>query len=333
MSNVLTGTDFHDVIIGTDEDDIIDALAGYDILDGGGGSDTYLVNADDFQGRFVNFYNDTGTSGTDVILATSEGIDIGLGDGFSLLNSGIEVIDGLANARIIGDNDNQIWDFSGVEIIGVSEIFGNGGRDQITGSDAADVISGGSGHDVLFGGLGADTLNGGTDSDHLFGEEGRDTLFGDVGNDILDGGRGHDTLDGGEGHDLLEGGNGRDIVDGGDGHDQLFGGNGRDALTGGAGFDFLDGGEGQDIYFVGTENAGYVDEYSDSGTRGRDTIAATEDNTIIGLKDGFGPDSGIEIIDGRGFDNVTIGGTNDAENWDFSNTRIRNIDGIFAGDG
>ena len=95
MSNLITGTDFHEVIIGTDADDTITGLSGYDTLDGGEGADTYVVNASDFQNRFVDFYQDSGLSGVDIILASEAGINIGLGDGFSALSSCIEVINGL----------------------------------------------------------------------------------------------------------------------------------------------------------------------------------------------------------------------------------------------
>jgi Ca2+-binding RTX toxin-like protein len=333
MSTVFTGTDFHEVINGSDGDDTIIGLAGYDTLNGGEGSDTYIVNAGDFQNRFVDFYQDSGTTGVDVILAAEAGVDIGLGDGFSALSSGIEIINGLEGSRIVGDNDNQTWDFTGVEILGVSEIFGAGGMDHITGTSGADTILGGSGFDQLYGGRGRDTLMGGEDSDHLYGENGRDVLFGEAGHDVLDGGRAKDMLFGGDGHDMLYGGDGHDWLYGDAGHDKLYGGEGRDRLFGGEGYDYLDGGEGADRYYVGLDDVGFVDEYNDTGTSGRDRIIALEDGTVIGLMTGFALASGIEVIAGARHDNVTIGGTNDAEIWDFTGIKIWGIDGIYAGDG
>ena len=291
------GTENNAVINGTADDDVIIGLSGYDTLDGGEGSDIYVVTPGDFVDRFVDFYNDTGTSGTDTILASEAGVTIGLGDGFSLASSGIEAINGLSGSTISGDNDRQVWDFTGVDILGVDMITGLGGHDDITGSNGADTIDGGTGHDIVSGGKGADTL---------YGSDGHDQLFGN---------------------------NGRDTLDGGTGNDQLFGGNARDYLTGGAGYDTLDGGNGSDIYYVGHENAGFVDEYKDTGTSGRDVIRATADGVVIGLMSGFGPNSGIEVISANRHQDVTIGGTNDAEVWDFSATNLSGIRWVNALDG
>ena len=314
MSDKINGTDANEEIFGTLEDDVIVSLSGYDTLDGGEGSDTYIVNANDYAGRFLDFYNDTGTSGTDTILVAEAGIDIGLGSGFNS-DSGIEAIDGIEDSRIVGDNDHQSWDFSDTSLTGISGIFGHGGMDEIRGTDFADTIYGGPGSDSLFGGSGDDILSGGEDSD------------------FIQGGNGSDIITGDEGHDTIEGGNGRDTLDGGEGHDTIFGGNARDYITGGAGFDTLDGGEGSDYYYVGLENAGFVDTYNDTGTKGTDRIFATDDGTVIGLINGFGPNSGIEVIGASGNSNVTIGGTNDSEIWDFSQTRLNGIQWINALDG
>ena len=332
MVGNIIGTDAHEEIIGTDEDDTIVGLSGYDTLDGGEGSDTYIVNAADFVDRFVDFYNDSGTSGTDTILAAEASIHIGIGSGFGP-DSGIEEIDGIEGSRIVGDNDQQIWDFSQTSITGVSGIFGNGGMDFITGTNFADTVYGGTGSDTLIGGGGNDTLSGGDDSDFIEGGNGQDTIHGDDAHDTIDGGNGRDTLYGDAGHDIISGGNGNDTIKGGEGHDIINGGNGVDRITGGEGFDILDGGEHGDIYYVGLENDGFVDTYNDTGTVGTDRILATEDGTTIGLINGFGASSGIEVISSRGNSDVTIGGTNDAEIWDFSQTRLNGITWINALDG
>lgn len=273
------GTEFNELLVGTAEDDILIGYSGYDTLDGGEGSDTYIVNANDFQNRFVKFYQDSGTSGTDVILAAEAGVTIGIGSGFSYASSGIEVIDGLSGSIVSGDNDRQVWDFTNVEIKGVDVLYGMGGHDEIRGSNGDDGIDGGQGHDVLFGGLGNDTISGGTE------------------------------------------------------HDQLYGGEGDDVLNGNAGYDYLDGGEGSDVYVVGLDNGDFVDEYNDTGTSGTDEIRALEAGTVIGLMSGFGPNSGIELISADGHSDVTIGGTNDAEVWDFSNTNLSGVVQINALDG
>ena len=290
----IVGTDSNEVLLGTSGDDILNGLSGYDTLDGGEGSDTYVVNASDFQNRFVDFYVDSGASGSDVILATEAGVIIGIGDGFNYLSSGIETIRGNGDTAISGDNDRQVLDFTEVDIFGVNLISGLGGDDEITGSIFSDTIDGGTGNDILHGGEGADTI---------LGADGHDQIHGEAGDDMLEGGSGHDVL---------------------------FGGEGSDTLNGGAGFDSLDGGNGSDVYYVGLDNAGFVDDYFDTGENGFDVIRAAEDGTVIGLMSGFGPENGIEAITAFNTAGVTIGGTNDAQIWDFSQTQIQNIDFINA---
>ena len=175
----------------------------------------------------------------------------------------------------------------------------------------------------------------GTDAhEELFGTIGNDEIFGGLGHDILHGDAGDDTLHGGGGHDRLYGGEGRDVLNGGDGHDILEGGAGRDTLRGNAGFDILDGGEGGDLFLVGLDDLGFVDDYRDSGTSGRDVIRAVEAGTVIGLITSFSyAASGIEVIgSGRNAD-VTIGGTNDAEVYDFTGVRLSGIRMINTLDG
>jgi len=434
MADPILGTDFHEELFGTDGDDTIISLSGYDTLDGGDGSDTYIVNAADFNGRYIDIFNDTGTTGVDTILAAEAGITIGI-----LSLNGIEVIDGIANSVISGENENQYWDFTNVELNGISLIFGHGGHDEIIGSTQDDKIDGGEGHDVLDGGEGDDkiygseghdVIDGGIGDDTLLGGEGNDILYGGAGNDRLYGGTGYDIMDGGEGSDtylfraedfqdqyidlyndtglsgvdtilaadagiriglgtnfslvssgievidgvdgssivgdtdhqrwdftgveltgidVIEGRGGQDhirgtefddVIDGGfnrdtlmgglgedtlignQGNDTLLGEGGNDTLIGSHGYDYLDGGEGSDSYLVGLRNEGYVDTYEDTGLSGTDSILATEAGTVIGLASGFSAASGIEVISANGFDDVTIGGTNDAEVWNFTGVKI-----------
>ena len=280
----LGGNDFidagvgHDVINGGDGNDTILAGAGFDISDGGEGSDVYLVGLENL--GFVDTYGDTGTRGTDSILAVEDNTVIGLINGFGI-GSGIEVISGQAfeNVTIGGTGGAEIWNFSAITFENIVSINSGAGNDNVTGNDQANTIDGGAGQDVLNGG------------------GGDDTLIANTGNDILNGGLGADTL------------------------------------IGGAGFDILDGGEGSDTYLVGLENLGFVDTYADTGANGFDSVLAIEDNTVIGLINGFGPDSGIELISGQTFENVTIGGTNDAEIWDFSAVTLENVVSINAGAG
>ena len=103
-------------------------------------------------------------------------------------NSGIERIDGSEITRtfkIRANNISQdnIWDFSEIELVNVDVIKGRNGNDSIIGSAVDDSIQGDSGRDTLDGGLGHDHLNGGKDNDFLSGGAGNDTLTGGKGSD------------------------------------------------------------------------------------------------------------------------------------------------------
>ena len=295
-NSIINGTALNDTITGTDGDDLIVSQSGYDLLDGGNGSDTYLIGSDDYNGRYLDGFQDSGASGTDIIEAAQEETQIGLLSGFGP-NSGIEIIEGIANSTIEGEACDQVWDFSTIEIRNISAINAGGGRDTVTGSLGRDVIYGGSGHD---------TLNG---------------------ND------GDDRLSGDDGHDIVNGGNGNDELLGGNGNDILNGGNGDDTLFSDAGYDILDGGEGSDRYIVTRDSNGFVDVYNDSGQQGVDVIEAVDSETNIGIKSGFNQDSGIEMIFANDLSDVNITGTAGNEVWDFSATEIVGISKIDAGDG
>ncbi len=202
-----------------------------------------------------------------------------------------------------------------------------------------DILLGTEGHDLLVGTDGANEIDGFEGHDEIYAGAGNDVVRGGLGHDYIEGGAGNDTLFGGEGFDRLFGGDGRDFLYGGAGHDILDGGAGRDVLVAGSGFDILDGGEGGDLYLVGLDGLGFVDDYRDSGASeedggGRDRIKAVEDGTVIGLISGFTFDSsGIEVISAGGFADVTIGGTNDAEIYDFTGVKMGGIRRINTLDG
>ncbi len=100
--------------------------------------------------------------------------------------------------------------------------------------------------------------------------------------------------------ETINAGAGDDLVQGGSGDDTIYGGAGNDIIYGESGDDTLDGGEGSDTYRVtGTYASGFQgsDTFADTGTSGIDTIVAYgSGNVDIGLN-GFGPASGIEVVD------------------------------------
>jgi Ca2+-binding RTX toxin-like protein len=153
-----------DFIFGSAGDDTIDGGAGNDFLDGGEDSDTYLVGPN---GGF-DIFQDSGSVGTDMILATADGTAIGIESfevsvgNFSPGLSGIETIDADSHTGVTiqAGGSSATWDFSQINLIGISEIVGSAGVDFIIGSAGDDTIDGGAGNDVLSGGAGSDTLIG-----------------------------------------------------------------------------------------------------------------------------------------------------------------------------
>ncbi len=209
-------------ITGTKGNDFLYGTAGADAFDGLGGSDTYIITPNDGLDRF----SDTGTTGTDMIVAGGNGVTIGLASGFGPA-SGIEEISaaGFTGVKIEGSYGADVFDFSSTILTGIGPISVYGGSDRVTGSAGDDHINGCNGDDVLKGGAGNDTLLGGAPNDL------------DVAKDIQHGYDGQDTLKGGGGADLIAGGQGNDYLSGGAGADRLLGGTGSDTLYGGGGAD------------------------------------------------------------------------------------------------
>ena len=206
-NDTLNGNDGNDTLKGEDGDDTLNGGAGedtliggddMDTLDGGEDGDLYIWNNGDDRDE----YNDTGSSGTDVIRSEASNFE-GLKQNFDAAAAGIEEIDRSGNGalNIIGNSNTDVWDFSGAVFTNNTTIKAGGGADTITGTTGAETIEGGNGND---------TLNGNDGNDTLEGEDGDDTLNGGAGEDTLIGGDDMDTLDGGEDGDLYIWNNGDD---------------------------------------------------------------------------------------------------------------------------
>ncbi|MDQ7775129.1 MAG: calcium-binding protein [Paracoccus aminovorans] len=89
-------------------------------------------------------------------------------------------------------------------------------------------------------------VHGTTGNDTLTASRHGSNIFGYTGNDLLLGGIGNDELNGGFGNDTLRGGEGNDTMAGMDGNDLLQGGLGNDRMQGWGGNDTLWGGWGDD---------------------------------------------------------------------------------------
>ncbi len=341
-----------DTIIGSVEADTIIGGAGNDTLNGGEGGDTYLVGT----GAGFDSIKDTGTTGTDSILASADNAVIGLVSGFGAAN-GIEAIgaDGHSGVAIAGSTTNDTFDFSAVALTGIVKIDAGSGNDVITGSAASDTIVGGTGNDILNGGEAGDTylIGAGAGFDVIkdSGTTGIDTILVTADNAVIGMMAGFGAANGieaisADGHvgvrilgtdfaDKLDFSTvaltGITNIDAGSGNDTVTGSAGADTIIGGLGNDVLNGGEGGDTYFIGA-GAGF-DTIKDTGTAGNDRILAIANNTAIGLVSGFGTASGIETISANGYSGVTIAGSMTNDTFDFSAVTLTGITAIDGGAG
>ncbi|MGD7034424.1 calcium-binding protein [Methylotuvimicrobium buryatense] len=132
-ANVLTGTNFDDILIGGN------TRGEPDILQGGLGNDLYIALGN----RLVIF--DTGGNNT---LQVASGIDLSQPHRGPI--KGLEYIDnvtltGKGNFKLVGNDNNNI-------------LKGNDGNNKIFGGAGDDIIYGGLGRDRLSGGPGTDTF-------------------------------------------------------------------------------------------------------------------------------------------------------------------------------
>ncbi|MEM5474120.1 VCBS domain-containing protein [Hoeflea sp. AS60] len=358
--DAIDGGDGADTITGTSAADTIIGGKGNDTLDGGDSGDTYEVFS---TGHGFDTYQDSGASGTDRIVATSNNTQIGVAGDFSKNTSGIEEItaNGHSQVRVSGDSGDNVLNFAGMTLTDVA-IVGGGGNDTITGTDGDDTISGGTGNDTITGGKGNDTLDGGHGSDtymvrttsHGFdtyrdsGNTGTDrilaadsnTRIGLAGNfskntsgiEVIDSNGHSSVVVFGDGNNNTLDFSGMSVnvaaINGGSGEDTITGTSAADTIIGDRDNDVLDGAGGGDTYEVKGTNHGF-DTYQDSGTSGVDTIVATSDGTRIGLTGNFGgsASSNIEVIDNGGHSNVWVSGDNGDNTFDFTGMTV-NVDRI-----
>jgi len=176
----IVGSDFNDTLVGDAFDNSLDGAGGSDWIDGGAGTDTL---------RF-----DRAMQGVHVDLGAGRVYDDGQGTGDERQQMGTE-------------QDT---------VLGIENVVGGFGHDNLTGDSLANLLQGAEGHDTLLGGLGQDTLSGGGGDDLLDGQDGVDTaIFTGIRNDytltdLLDGGvrvtdNRNSTVSGFDGVDILHG--------------------------------------------------------------------------------------------------------------------------------
>ncbi|WP_340107827.1 calcium-binding protein [Pikeienuella sp. HZG-20] len=236
-------------------------------------------------------------------------------------------------------------------------IFGRGGDDVITGGAGADFLNGEGGNDVMRGGDGDDTFGVSATSpangfDWFFGDGGTDAILSTDGSDIrvrslsgieeIDGNgfgallvgtdQAHVALD-------LSGTTLTDIAEvyAGAANNVIWTSSDSDAAGGQA----YRGGMGNDSFHFGTQDTrllassadnGGFDNFTDNGDA-QHTILAEDDGVTIGLANGYGGANSVDAIDGGGHDDVTIVGSRHFHNhWDFTDTALTDIAGIYGGD-
>ncbi|HRC26174.1 MAG TPA: type I secretion C-terminal target domain-containing protein [Alphaproteobacteria bacterium] len=185
-SDVLYGDAGDDRLYGKIGNDTLIGGLGNDTLYGGDGNDVFLYsNVSTVEGYDKVF----GEIGNDTIRAGSTNTAIGLQE-----ISGIETItaDGFAGVKIKAASTDQVFDFSGVNLVGISAVEMGSGNDTVIGSAGSDALKGQAGLDRLNGGGGIDLLYGGTEADTFVFDvsafSGRDSVkdFSVAGGDVLE---------------------------------------------------------------------------------------------------------------------------------------------------
>ncbi|MFO1151688.1 MAG: calcium-binding protein [Alsobacter sp.] len=238
------------VMLGGRNDDQLTVYTSGNTLTGGGGHDTFLINAG---GNVI-----TDLTADDVVFV---GYDASKAEIASWAATGATVeyiLDGIKGAfEGLNWDDDLTGDDSANTLSGLGGhdfLNGAGGNDSLAGGDGNDTLKGGTGNDALSGGDGDDFIIGGSDAVDPAEKRDDDVVDCGAGNDTAYGGCGDDTLRGQTGDDLLDGGIGDDKIFGGIGADTLWGGAGADSLWGETGNDVLYGGEGADLLYGGAGN-------------------------------------------------------------------------------
>jgi Ca2+-binding RTX toxin-like protein len=312
-----------DTLYGGDGNDILDGGTENDVLFGGAGDDVLLVGASPGTDAF------DGGAGFDEVRGAVAGALIY----FSSL-TGIEKIGsgGFANVQIALQSSSTLanWDFTNIQLEGITRITGGLQNDTIIGSQGDDVIYGYNGSDQLFGGLGDDTFiysgvpSGNPYTDTVDGGAGWDKLLalGASSMILVSSMTGIEEISTGGFSGVVLGGNwfasdtidlrgvvitGNLSVDLSGGDDIFYGASGYnggtavDIVNGGTGNDYIDTGDGDDIIQVSFNNGLDVIHGGD----GYDKVVHVGGGNVNLL---FNFD-GIEEVSGNGVSLLKIVGT------------------------
>ena len=280
------GTAAADTFTGNASANLFRGNGGNDVINAGDGDDIIEVDLDG------GFDSVAGGLGNDTIRALQDYVVIGL-----TALSGVETItaNGFANVELSGSSSADSLDFSSAVLLGIDRIDGSGGNDTITGTALADIIVGGSGDDVLNGGGGNDVFQRGSSSgfDTVNGGDGTDTIVALNNNAVIGliGLAAVETISSGGFSNVSIGGSWastrrfqRSIpsrnhrIDAAGAADIITGSVLADTIVGNTD-DTLAGGLGDDLFQVRGSGGRAV-----NGGAGNDTLAATANSTMIGLR-------------------------------------------------
>lgn len=307
----------------------IENLYGGSFAPGVGIQDQLLGNGRDniIWGREGNDVLDGGSSGYDTLKETRAG-NWQL-SGSTLANPASGEVDSFVagtfdEISLTGDDQPNVLDASSFS--GLVRLNGAGGDDTLVGGTGTNYLSGGEGNDTIDGSRGTEILTEERDADMtlsgsqlIIGVE-RDTLIGVIEEVELTGGDSDNTLNAGAYTGIAR-------LHGRGGSDLLIGGLGNDLLDGGGGDDILGGGLGDDVYWFDADEAQGVDQVTENGGEGRDTLdfSATESlgvevrlwntrqQTVNGnLALSLSSDTNFEDLRGSQMDDVLVG--NDVAN-------------------
>ncbi|MBP6769627.1 MAG: hypothetical protein KA171_17740 [Reyranella sp.] len=353
----IDGAGGDDKITGSAQKNVIIGNTGDDTMDGAGGSDIYHVGL----GHGEDTFNDTGASGVDCIVAIQNGVSIGIS-----AIAGIERIsaNGKSGVNVVGAANHQTLNFSNVAFTGIGVVDALGGTDTIYTSNltAGQAYRGGTGNDtfilgskdskLLVSGVnqGFDIFSGNTaGATHRIVAETAATQIGigteyanDV--DIIDGdGKSNVAVVGlSTSHDVWDLSATRLLgiaeVATGVGNDKIRVSDFSDAVGGQA----YRGGQGNDAFTFGSQDTRLLVSSNDSGfdtfagnTAGAlHTIIVEDANTQVGIGASYGGTASVDIIDGKGYANVTVVGSSSSHDvWDLSETLLIGIAEVATGGG
>ena len=206
-TDYLFGGAGNDTLNGLDGNDLLDSGTGADIIDGGAGGDFLIIN------------NSLDTTDTTITYTTTNGtISGGSNNGTTFRN--------IERVTFYTGSGNDNINISAVSVINSDTIFGGGGN-TIYAGDGNDIVIGGAiGVNEIHGEGGDDNITGGNNIgqslESLYGENGNDILRGLEGNDRLDGGAGNDILNGVNSNSSNPGLGEQDIFRGGTGIDRFI---------------------------------------------------------------------------------------------------------------